>query len=176
MVDKTVSMFERMISHADNGTNMRFVEAELQFQVTNTGIQYNFTSAYTNSRDDFNFNKERYRDLSTPIECEGLAGAVTKLTREKMTQIHGKNVCLIDINRNDALVALRHKGANLRFIPVRPIVLSLSFSYLTTQTKNGRSIKETGYIDCKVGEQETLTSCCWATGEPVFSWGWDRGK
>lgn len=64
MVDHVVNMFQRMISHADAGSHMKFIEADFYFQVINTGIKYSYQSRYTNPQDDYNFNKARYRDLS----------------------------------------------------------------------------------------------------------------
>ena len=73
MVDHSVNMFQRMVSHADSGSNKKFVETEFTFKVELYGICYKYQSTYMNPKDDFNFDIERYRNLTTPEECEGLA-------------------------------------------------------------------------------------------------------
>ena len=121
MVDHVVNMFQRMISHADSGSHMRFVEADFTYQVINTGIKYQYQSRYTNPQDDFNFNKERYRDLSTPAECEGLAQALAKMVISKMKQIYPPNSINITLDHIDASVTMHFKGANKNFVPARDI-------------------------------------------------------
>lgn len=122
MVDHVVSMFQRMISHADAGAHMRFIEADFTYQVINTGIKYSYQSRYTNPQDDYNFNKERYRDLNSPAECEGLAQALAKLTINKMKSIYPPNSINISLSHNDAQVTLHFKGANKNFVPARDIM------------------------------------------------------
>lgn len=122
MVDHVVSMFQRMVSHADAGAHMKFVEADFTYQVTNSGIKYSYQSRYTNPQDDYNFNKERYRDLTTPAECEGLAQALAKLVINKMKSIYPPNSINISLNHNDAQVTLHFKGANKNFVPARDIM------------------------------------------------------
>lgn len=121
MVDHVVNMFQRMISHADSGPHMRFVEADFTYQVVNTGIRYQYQSRYTNPQDDFNFNKQRYRDLSTPAECEGLAQALAKLVISKMKQTYPPNSINITLDHIDASVTMHFKGANKNFVPARDI-------------------------------------------------------
>ena len=122
MVDHVVNMFQRMVSHADAGAHMRFVEADFTYQVITTGIKYSYQSHYTNPQDDYNFNKERYRDLSTPAECEGLAQALAKLVINKMKTIYPPNSINISLTHNDAQVVLHFKGANKNFVPARDIM------------------------------------------------------
>lgn len=122
MVDHIVNMFQRMISHADSGSHMRFIEADFTFQVINTGIKYFYQSRYTNSQDDYNFNRERYRDLTAPEECEGLAQTLAKLTISKMKSIYPPNSINISLSHNDAQVTLHFRGANKNFIPARDIM------------------------------------------------------
>ena len=122
MVDHVVNMFQRMISHADAGAHMRFIEADFTYQVITGGIKYSYQSRYTNPQDDYNFNKERYRDLSTPAECEGLAQALAKLTINKMKSIYPPNSINISLSHNDAQVTLHFKGANKNFVPARDIL------------------------------------------------------
>lgn len=68
MVDHVVNMFQRMISHADSGAHMKFIEADFTYEVVTSGIKYSYQSRYTNPQDDYNFNRERYRDLSSREE------------------------------------------------------------------------------------------------------------
>lgn len=56
MVDSTVDMFQRMISHADAGSSIRFIQADFTYLVMTAGIKYSYSSQYTNPQDDFNFN------------------------------------------------------------------------------------------------------------------------
>lgn len=122
MVDHVVSMFQRMISHADAGAHMRFIEADFTYQVINTGIKYSYQSRYTNPQDDYNFNKERYRDLNGDAECEGLAQALAKLVISKMKGLYPPNSINISLTHNDAQVTLHYKGANKNFVPARDIM------------------------------------------------------
>lgn len=122
MVDHVVNMFQRMISHADAGAHMRFIEADFTYQVINSGIKYSYQSRYSNPQDDYNFNKERYRDLNSPAECEGLAQALAKLVISKMKTIYPPNSINISLNHNDAQVTLHYKGANKNFVPARDIM------------------------------------------------------
>lgn len=122
MVEHVVNMFQRMISHADAGAHMKFIEADFTYQVVTDGIKYSYQSRYTNPQDDYNFNRERYRDLSTPAECEGLAQALAKLVINKMKSIYPPNSMNISLNHNDAQVTLHFKGANKNFVPARDIM------------------------------------------------------
>lgn len=122
IVDHVVNMFQRMISHADAGAHMKFIEADFTYQVVTDGIKYSYQSRYTNPQDDYNFNRERYRDLSTPAECEGLAQALAKLVINKMKSIYPPNSINISLNHNDAQVTLHFKGANKNFVPARDIM------------------------------------------------------
>lgn len=122
MVDHVVNMFQRMISHADSGAHMKFIEADFTYEVVTSGIKYSYQSRYTNPQDDYNFNRERYRDLSTPAECEGLAQTLAKLTINKMKSIYPPNSINISLSHNDAQVTLHFKGANKNFVPARDIM------------------------------------------------------
>ena len=122
MVDSVTNMFQRMISHADAGAHMRFIEADFTFQVINTGITYSYQSKYTNPQDDFNFNRERYRDLKSEAECEGLAEALAKLTMAKMKTLYPANSMKISVSHIDAKVTMHFQGANANFIPARDIL------------------------------------------------------
>ncbi len=122
MVDHVVNIFQRMISHADAGAHMKFIEADFTYQVVTDGIKYSYQSCYTNPQDDYNFNRERYRDLSTPAECEGLAQSLAKLVINKMKSIYPPNSINISLSHNDAQVTLHFKGANRNFVPARDIM------------------------------------------------------
>ena len=50
------------------------------YRVVKTGILYSYQSRYINPPDDFNFEKERFRNLKSDTECEGLARALAKMT------------------------------------------------------------------------------------------------
>ena len=115
-------MFERMIFHADHGAHMRFVEADLIYTVNTYGITYSYNSKYTNTQDDYNFNRERYRDLKSTAECEGLAQALAKMTMAKMKKSHPANSMNITVSHMDAQVTLHFKGANKNFVPARDIL------------------------------------------------------
>lgn len=122
MVDHVVNMFQRMISHADAGAHMKFIAADFTYQVVTSGIRYSYQSRYTNPQDDYNFSKERYRDLNSPAECEGLAQALAKLAINKMKSIYPPNSINISLSHNDAQVTLHFKGANKNFVPARDIM------------------------------------------------------
>lgn len=122
MVEHSIKMFQRMISHADAGAHMRFVEANLVYVVMNDGIRYSYSSTYTNPQDDFNFNIQRYRGLNSPAECEGLAQTLARLIVAGMKKNYPPNSINITLTHNDAEVILHFKGANKNFIPARDII------------------------------------------------------
>lgn len=121
MVSHNTDMFQRMISHADSGAHMRFVEADFIYEVLNDGVKYIYQSQYTNPQDDFNFNRQRYRDLKSEAECEGLAQALAKLTAAKMKTLYPANSMKISVSHNDAKVTMHFQGANANFVPARDI-------------------------------------------------------
>lgn len=121
MVDHTVSMFQRMVSHADSSSNRKFVEAKFIYKVEMYGIIYIYQSNYSNSQDDFNFDKERYRNLTTQAECEGLAQAIAKMTIVAMKNIYPPNSLSISVDHVDAEVTLHFKAANANYVPPRDI-------------------------------------------------------
>ncbi len=122
MVQHNVDMFQRMVSHADAGSNMRFVESDFTFTVFVTGIMYSYQSHYTNPQDDFNFDKQRFRNLNKDAECEGLAQALAKLTVKKMTSLYPPNSLHITVSHIDAQVTMHYKAANKNFIAARDIL------------------------------------------------------
>lgn len=121
MIERTTAMFQRMVSHANAGSNMRFVEADFTYTVNLYGITYSYQSRYTNPQDDFNFDKERFRNLSLDAECEGLAQAVAKLTIKKMMGLYPPNSLHITVSHIDAQVTLHFKAANKNFIAAADI-------------------------------------------------------
>lgn len=122
MVDYVVMMFQRMVSHADAGAHMKFVEADFTYIVRINGISFKYQSNYTNPQDDFNFNKERYRDLKTDAECEGLAQVLAKQTIQRMKSMAPPNSLNITVSHNDAEVTLHYKAANKNFVVARDIL------------------------------------------------------
>ena len=122
MVEHATNMFQRMISHADSGAHIRFIESDFTYLVRNTGIVYSYQSNYTNPQDDYNFNKERYRDLKSDSECEGLAQALAKLIIAKMKALYPANSINITVSHMDARVTMHFKGANKNFVPARDIL------------------------------------------------------
>lgn len=121
MVDHSVAMFERMISHSDSGSNRKFIEADFTYKVRNTGITYSYESLYTNSMDDFDFSRERFHNIGSAEECEGLARALAKLIIAKMMTIYPEATTTISLSHVDAEVTLHFKGANKNFVPARDI-------------------------------------------------------
>lgn len=121
MVQHNTDMFQRMVSHADAGSNMRFVESDFTYTVTLAGITYSYQSRYTNPQDDFNFDKQRFRNLNRDTECEGLAQALAKLTVKKMMSLYPPNSLHITVSHIDAQVTLHYKAANKNFVAARDI-------------------------------------------------------
>lgn len=121
MVEHTVNMFQRMVSHADSASNKKFVETDFTFKVELYGICYKYQSTYSNPKDDFNFDKQRYRNLTTKEECEGLAQAITIMTKSKMKSLYPPNSLNIKVRHIDAQVTLHFKSANKNYIPPRDI-------------------------------------------------------
>lgn len=122
MVQHVTDMFQRMVSHADAGAHMKFVEADFTFSVKLDGVSFQYQSRYTNPQDDYNFNKERFRDLGSQAECEGLARALAKMVIKKMKGQYPANSINISVSHIDAEVTLHFKGANANFVPARNIV------------------------------------------------------
>lgn len=121
MVDHTVMMFERMVSHADSASNRKFVETDFTYKVEVHGICYKYQSSYSNPKDDFNFDRERYRNLNSREECEGLAQAIAKMTISKMKSKFPPNSLTITVDHIDAEVIMHFKSANKNYVPPRDI-------------------------------------------------------
>ena len=121
MVDHSVMMFERMVSHADSASNKKFVEADFTFKVEVHGICYKYQSTYSNPKDDFNFDRERYRNLNTREECEGLAQAIAKMSIQKIKAKFPPNSLTITVSHTDAEVTMHFKAANKNYVPPRCI-------------------------------------------------------
>ena len=122
MIDYSIQMFKRMISHADSDSNMKFVECNFKYVVTLSGIKYCYDSEYTNPRDDFNFEKQRYRKLHHLYECEGLALALAQAVSNKMRTMYPPNTLKIMTNNMDARVTMNFKLPNENFVVARDIV------------------------------------------------------
>lgn len=121
MVDHAVNMFQRMVSHADAGSNRKFVETVFTYKIELYGICYKYQSSYSNPKDDFNFDKQRYRNLTTREECEGLAQAVAKMVMSKMKSLYPPNSLNITVSHIDAEVTMHFKAANKNYVPPRDI-------------------------------------------------------
>lgn len=121
MVDHSAMMFERMVSHADSASNRKFVETDFTYKVEVYGICYKYQSTYSNPKDDFNFDRERYRNLNTREECEGLAQAIAKMTILKMKSKFPPNSLTITVSHIDAEVTMHFKAANKNYLPPRDI-------------------------------------------------------
>lgn len=121
MVDHVVNMFQRMVSHADSASNRKFVETDFTYKVELYGICYKYQSTYSNPRDDFNFDRERFRNLTTKEECEGLAQAIAKMVMSKMKNLYPPNSLNLSVAHIDAEVTLHFKAANKNYVPPRDI-------------------------------------------------------
>ena len=122
MIDYSIQIFKRMISHADSDSNMKFIECNFKYIATTTEIKYWYDSEYTNPRDDFNFSKQRYRDLHNEYECEGLALALAHAVSNKMKTLYPPNTLKITISNEDAKVVMNFKAPNENFVVARDIV------------------------------------------------------
>jgi len=121
MADHAVNMFQRMVSHADSASNRKFVETDFTYKVELYGICYKYQSTYSNPKDDFNFDRQRFRNLSTVEECEGLAQALAKMVINKMKKLYPPNSLTISVSHIDAEVTLHFKSANKNYVPPRDI-------------------------------------------------------
>lgn len=121
MVDHAVNMFQRMVSHADSASNRKFIETDFTYKVELYGICYKYQSTYSNPKDDFNFDKQRFRNLTTKEECEGLAQAIAKMTMSKMKSLYPPNSLNITVSHIDAEVTLHFRAANKNYVPPRDI-------------------------------------------------------
>ena len=122
MVDYSIEMFKRMISHADSDSNKRFIECNFTYVVTLNEIKYLYDSEYTNPRDDFNFEKQRYRNLHCDYEREGLALALAQIVSKSMKDLYPPNTISITIKNVDYKVTMAFKAPNEKFVVARDIV------------------------------------------------------
>ncbi len=121
LVDYSVGMFNRMISHADSGSSKKFIESIFMFEVTTKGVKYIYESSYSNPRDDFNFAINRFRNLHYDYECEGLALALAKAISNKIKMIYPPNTFNIEVRNKDAIVMMVFKAANENFVVARDL-------------------------------------------------------
>ncbi len=121
MVDYSVEMFKRMISHADSDSSKKFIECIFTFVVTTEAVKYKYESDYFNPRDDFNFEKQRFRNLHYEYECEGLAIALAQSVSNKMKMIYPPNTLNIEIRNEDSKVMMNFKAPNANFVVARDI-------------------------------------------------------
>lgn len=121
MVDHSVEMFKRMISHADSDSSKKFIECNFTYVVTVTDIKYLYDSDYTNPRDDFNFEKQRFRNLQYDYECEGFALALAQAVSNKMKSLYPPNTLNMSTSNVDAKVTIKFKAPNDNFVVARDI-------------------------------------------------------
>ncbi|MBD5537952.1 MAG: hypothetical protein HDQ99_20325 [Lachnospiraceae bacterium] len=121
MVEKTVEMFKRMVSHQESGTDVKYVEADFNYEVSKTGIAYIYGSGYSNPESEFNFQKERFHDLNRDEECEGLAKALSVLVVARMKEEYPSDLTTIKVSNQDAYFNLYFKTANENFEAARDI-------------------------------------------------------
>ena len=121
MVNYSVEMFKRMISHANSDSSKKFIECNFTYIVTTNEIKYLYDSSYTNPRDDFNFEKQRFRNFKYKYECEGLALALAQAVSNRMNTLYPPNTMNITIKNEDAKVTIRFKAPNENFIVARDI-------------------------------------------------------
>lgn len=121
MVEKTVEMFKRMISHQESGADVKYVEADFNYEVKTTGIVYVYESGYSNPDSEFNFHKERFHELNGYAECEGLAKALSVLVRARMKEEYPSELTSIRISNQDAFFTLHFKTANENFEAAKDI-------------------------------------------------------
>lgn len=116
MVNHVTMMFERMVSHADKGSHMRFIETDFIYEVTKKRIAYYYQSTYSNNKDDYDFDKNRYKPLTKYTECEGLAQVLARLSIQQMLLKYPPNSLNIKVDHNDAKVTIHFRAANPNFI------------------------------------------------------------
>lgn len=116
MVEYSVDMFKRMISHADSGSKNKFIECNFTYVVTATEIKYLYDSEYTNPKDDFNFEVQRYRILQYNYEYEALALALSRLITDRMISLYPANTVQINVTNRNAKVSMSFKAPNDNFV------------------------------------------------------------
>ena len=120
MTDHAVEMFQRMISHADDGAYNSFIEVDFIYEVLRSEIKYYYESQYANPRDSYSFKKGMFRDLETAAECEGLAQALAKIIIVKMKELY--QTANIKVSHEDAKVTLHFRCANPKARIFRDII------------------------------------------------------
>lgn len=121
MVARTVEMFKRMVSHQESGAEVKYIEADFNYEVSKTGIIYIYESGYSNPESEFNFQKERFHDLNRREECEGLAKALSVLVVARMKEEYPSDLTTIRVTNQDANFNLHFKTANENFEAARDI-------------------------------------------------------
>lgn len=121
MADRTVEMFKRMVSHQESGSDVKYVEAEFQYQVKKEGIFYVYKSGYSNPESSFDFKKERFHELVREEECEGLAKALSVLVTAKMKEDYPSDLTTIRVSNRDAVFTMHFKTANENFEAAKDI-------------------------------------------------------
>lgn len=122
MLNHVTMMFERMVSHADKGSHMRFIETDFIYEVTKTRIAYYYQSTYSNDKDDYDFDKNRYKPLTKDTECEGLSQVIARLSIKQMQLKYPPNSLNVKVEHNDAKVTIHFRVANPNFINSTSIV------------------------------------------------------
>lgn len=121
MVARTTEMFKRMISHQESGADVKYIEADFNYQVGNLGITYVYESEYSNPESNFDFKKERFHELSRTEECEGLAKALSVLVIARMKEEYPSDLTTIKVSNEDASFNLHFKTANENFEAAKDI-------------------------------------------------------
>ncbi len=109
-------IFDKIIRKADNGIHLKYIEADFVYMVTNDAILFFDSKGLEKEQECFSFGKNqlrRYGDLSSPQECEGMAGAIAFLTANEIKRRYPK--AQIKKDHDDNLARLHYSMININY-------------------------------------------------------------
>lgn len=124
MADHVTDMFKRMISHANSASNVKYIETDFTYEVKKSEIVFYYDSDYSNPRSSYNFDTNRYRNLNSDVECEGLARALSVMTTRSVIASYPPHYVVgdkIPLDHIDARVTLHFKAVNKNFQTAKDI-------------------------------------------------------
>ncbi len=124
MADYVTDMFQRNIRQADSGPNVKYIEAELTYEVRRDGIYFSYEGDFFNALSEYNFDRQRFRNLTSDVECVGLSRALAIMTTKDLIDSYPPHYVVgdkIPLTHRDAMVTLHFKAVNPNFRTAKDI-------------------------------------------------------
>ena len=110
IIDWQLRMMDKAISRIPRGSQMKFIETALTFEVNETKISYFlYSDTHSNASDDCVFSMYGLPNMKTDVEKEGFAQAITKLTMLHIVQRKKANTVKMRVGHQDARVRIEYK-------------------------------------------------------------------